>query len=660
MKHTIRALLSFLLVANSAPGFAAGKIQNEDVKSLSELTAAGGTGSQLINDSKIWMTSVQPAQQLSSAVTAGLIGGGGGGSGRNFLSDPSFEAYPTSSVWTVATATGAADTVNETDGAQSARLTFSGTTGNILQDVTPAVQLQGVNMQATCFVRTLQSNVQMCARVGGSDVNCQAVPASNVWTPVTSTFVGPSSGSIGVKVQATSAITGTVNVDQCYLGKSINTSQLAQATYVGGVSMTGATSCTYTTTTSTFATFAAVAACNNSTATGSLSAPSAKQIGFSGTLAPGVYLINANLNNLDSAAAAHGFRLIAGSTTSTEFRYQFRDATTSSYQPNAFFTLTLTQPYTGDVLLQGLTSGGGTLSVLNNTANLRLGMEVFRFPLSAEAGYRPDAVPASWSGYQTVAGGWATSSTTYADFSSGTTPVTTQLQNRNFGTVATATGNLPGLLVNFPRQGLYQICASGNYTNGSVATASLRLVDGSGTVITQGQSFPSLSASTQVPFTVCGNYNAAATAATIIKLNGLTNAGTATIGNGAGTGTPALSWTILELDAPMAAPFFQGNVTSQSTGSERIERASITNNGTATVASQSGSWVSSATRTAAGFVTVNFAAGTFSSTPTCICQSNGGNGEIFSTNSTSASSVVCQNVGASTDRPFALICMGPR
>lgn len=44
----------------------------------------GGQSSQLINDTKIWMTSVIPAQQLSSAVSKGLVGGGGGS--KNYLS----------------------------------------------------------------------------------------------------------------------------------------------------------------------------------------------------------------------------------------------------------------------------------------------------------------------------------------------------------------------------------------------------------------------------------------------------------------------------------------------------------------------------------------------------------------------------------------------
>lgn len=48
---------------------AKGKIQNEDVKSLSELTTAGGAASQLINDTKIYLSG--SSKQLSQAISDG-------------------------------------------------------------------------------------------------------------------------------------------------------------------------------------------------------------------------------------------------------------------------------------------------------------------------------------------------------------------------------------------------------------------------------------------------------------------------------------------------------------------------------------------------------------------------------------------------------------
>lgn len=53
----------------------AGKIQNEDVKSLSELTGAGGAAAQLINDTKIYVSANSLNKQLSQAIIDGDIGG---------------------------------------------------------------------------------------------------------------------------------------------------------------------------------------------------------------------------------------------------------------------------------------------------------------------------------------------------------------------------------------------------------------------------------------------------------------------------------------------------------------------------------------------------------------------------------------------------------
>lgn len=55
----------------------AGKLQNEDHKSLAELTGAGGSASQLLNDTKIYVTGLSLNKQLSQAIIDGDFAGGG-------------------------------------------------------------------------------------------------------------------------------------------------------------------------------------------------------------------------------------------------------------------------------------------------------------------------------------------------------------------------------------------------------------------------------------------------------------------------------------------------------------------------------------------------------------------------------------------------------
>jgi hypothetical protein len=80
----ILALLSFNV-------FSAGKIQDADVKSLAQLTSAGGTAAQLINDTKIYVSAGGINQQLSTAISGGLIGSSNGGSNsiKEYITNPS-------------------------------------------------------------------------------------------------------------------------------------------------------------------------------------------------------------------------------------------------------------------------------------------------------------------------------------------------------------------------------------------------------------------------------------------------------------------------------------------------------------------------------------------------------------------------------------------
>jgi len=58
-----------------------GKIQKQDVKTVAELTGAGATAADLINDTQIYVTADGINKQLFDAIEDGDIGGGGGGSG---------------------------------------------------------------------------------------------------------------------------------------------------------------------------------------------------------------------------------------------------------------------------------------------------------------------------------------------------------------------------------------------------------------------------------------------------------------------------------------------------------------------------------------------------------------------------------------------------
>lgn len=132
----------------------------------------------------------------------------------------------------------------------------------------------------------------------------------------------------------------------------------------------------------------------------------------------------------------------------------------------------------------------------------------------------------------------------------------------------------------------------------------------------------------------------------------------------AATTTSRPRWSVKQLSVPYPMPILVNSVTSNTGGAERIERASITNGGSAAIASQSGSWISSVSRPGVGQVNVVFATGIFSAAPSCVVtMQSGGSGvcQVFTGTTSTQQNVFCRDSSfAATDFNFTLICMGQR
>lgn len=121
-----------------------GILQNEDHKSESELVAAGGAKTQLLNDTKIYVTAKNINETLDDAITLGKIGGSGSG-GVNYITNSDF-ATDVSGYNTYADATGTSP-VDGTGGSPS--ITFTRNTSTPLRGLAdgkiskPASNCQG-------------------------------------------------------------------------------------------------------------------------------------------------------------------------------------------------------------------------------------------------------------------------------------------------------------------------------------------------------------------------------------------------------------------------------------------------------------------------------------------------------------------------------------
>lgn len=197
------ALLVYVVVFSTTPTtFGGGKIQNEDVKSLSDLTGAGGSMSQLINDTKIYVTAGSLNEQLSTAITNGDIGGS---SGINYIQN--FKGSQGTTNWgvcnetqtvTITIASPAVFTNGSAHGfSVNQPLTFT-TTGSL-----PT----GLTAGTTYFVSSVPSSTtyQVSATLGGTSLNTSGTQ-SGTHTQHPAYPVSCSSGSLsGLSFTSTSS-----------------------------------------------------------------------------------------------------------------------------------------------------------------------------------------------------------------------------------------------------------------------------------------------------------------------------------------------------------------------------------------------------------------------------------------------------------------------
>lgn len=589
---------------------------------------------------------------------------------NNLILNGGFENSKSS--WTASTAVLTIDTTNIFKGNASGLLTYTASTGSISNSITPTAQTANINMEATCAVKTSLTTIQVCSLTGGTQGNCQSVPATNAWQYVTTNFTGPANGtSLGVQVTTTASTTGTVNVDDCYVGPARNLSQVAQAQLIGGIIIQGCAG-PWATSSTSLTDYPVQTTCSYTTF-GSAQSPSTMipAIKFA-SLPPGEYML------VGSGSFYQG--------TNADAFWQFWDGTNSARElsnvvnggsPTINQSINYTTAQTNVTLSIRTKVGSGTSNIYATTGR-QFVIRVYYIPSSPQIAYRPDATPASWSGYHdSTCAGWNATGSGYADPSAIATCGFFETSNRNFGTVTSllsSTNKLPGIIFTPPRLGRYLVKASGLLScSTSGAFGSAQLTDG--TNVYDRMQMRASATNAYGSATLVGIMDVTSLSSKTLKIQMASSSGTCGFDPGNGATTYGVNWVVMELDAPMPTPYLMGSVTSNSTGQERIERAriggasniSVCSGSPCTVYNASSSWISSATRAGTGDYSVNFTAGTFSSLPVCfVSGTNATNGVVTNSASPLATTSLVRalfyvNPGSSsTDAFFDILCMGPR
>jgi hypothetical protein len=603
------------------------------------------------------------------------FGTGSGGSGGINLLTTNADAEAGTADHTASGGTFVASSSSPLDGAKSFLFTPSAgaqtvTTGQ--KTITSG--LAGASCIGKVLYKTTESTNPYILQVidGSSNVlSTQTLPttngiAQNAYAP----FLCPASGTIALQVKAAASTPGAnIQWDDEHLGSEIRTANVSQATFYGSVTISGCSAnWTYPTTTGAWnAPSAAPTGCTYVTS-GSLSAPSTMYPGYRAALPPGEYAVLVNGSYVINGTGSGYLRFAnSGNTIVSRELHTFTNPTAGGLSPpfSLSYTMSVSSAQSAaDFLIQEQHASSGSLQIYGSGTNQQLTISVYKYPTSTQTAVSADSAAASWSGYITGSSG-TTNSASYVDLTSTGASITA-LSSTNV-TCTTSSTSVYGITCAFPRTGTFKISASGTSQSAtSGGNDSLRLVDGSGALIDAGKTVTRGSANSDQAFSLGGDYKVAAVGSVTFKIQGGTSGTLLGIVNGAATGSPSSSWSVLQIDGAQPQPVYPGMVASSSAGNLRVEYVRVqpacTVNGACTISS--GTPAVSVTRTGTGAYTIGFATGNYSGAAHCSpVQSQSNSFKVYSTGTPTATSFnfgCTDSSNVAQDCEFSALCVGPR
>lgn len=639
----------------------------------------------------IYNTTTNKMNVYTGAAWAEVGGGGGGGlydASQNLIDNNSWEENTTG--WTAsgssvyARVTAAAHIVPPGVGAFSwdASASAETLTGSDLV-ITANDGLSGRNGVLSCAFKTAATDIKLQVYDGTNVISPNAttdvIPSSSAgFLRYSVNFIFPSSGTIKPRLysQSDSAI---AYGDDCFWGlaEGYNLSQVSQATMYGSATWAGTASCDWTTgdTTSALTEYGADAQCPEPTVTGYASAPSTKvpRIKFA-SLPAGNYLVVylGSIGQETSATTAQIAHQAYDGTTGMGRDFGVITAATGtatkSVGMNAFFSYSTAQTNIEFRVRSSSTSNSNDPYILNGDTNHNFAIVVYRFPTSSQTAYTADQGPASWSGYHgTTCSGWTRTNTAFGDTATDASCTFTERTNRNFGTVITEAGSLPGITFTPKRAGRYEVCAHtrlSNATAGWIETAA-QLTDGSTVYTMQGaRGYSDGASGTKAPITMCGIVDASSTSAKTVKIQTASTSGAVSLADSSAA-TNIIEWTIKALDQSLPAPLLVNSVVSSYAGIMKQNIAKLNCDAASAITTNPGSWIASIGNISGGACTVTLTSGIFNAAPYCVIGGKNTDSDppAIGVNPTSSTSVSLDCANGTTDcteYDLTLMCMEPQ
>ena len=656
------------------------------------------------------------------------IAGGAGGlfaGGQNLLDNNSWESNTnnwTASGGTYTRNTGAANLIPP--GVGSGSWDSGSAAQTLTSESTIVTALDGLaarNGAASCSYKCASGTcTHLIEAYDGTNVLASTTITSSVngFVRTSVNFPIPSSGTISLRTKSVASDEPNLYTDDCYLGlaEGFNIAQVSQASLHGSIIYNGAASCSWTTgnTAAAYTAFGADADCNSTTLSGYAANPATVIPGVTfSSLPAGEYLVIANGNFLLEAS---------GATTAATGRFIVTDGTTNSNPETLNANSTNSHPI-GHTLIRrfiyNTAQGSTTFQIkassssdsndpyINNGANeVNFQILVYKFPSVQETLYKPEEL--NWLVDAIITG---------ANPSMGTSAVSTSAEITDSGLTLTNSANatisayipcattnassgttcsvgnegLGVVIPNLPRAGKIEVCF--NFSNemsvgGSASIGGLyagfsivKTGNADQTVSEEGNfkasnSFEVTNTSVGThyagqPTNICSVFNVTSSGKHTFRLfyeqavTGTVNSHYITADAQATINARNFHVRVRPIDVVSPPVVISGSINSNTTTTERLERAIINCNAASTIVSQSGTWLT-AVGNGTGDCTLTIATGIFSAAPTCVVTPATGitdrHAVIDTTTTVTATTVRIQTetAGAPADGTINVICMGPR
>lgn len=530
--------------------------------------------------------------------------------------------------------------------------------------------MYGRNGVASCIIQGASATHTIQAYDGSNILASTTITSQASYARTSVNFIFPSSGSVSLRLVSANANEPSIAIDDCYLGDAdgYNISQISQANLIGSAYFATTANCTFTRTSTSLGAFSD-ADCPGPTVefnagpgviqTTDANAP----VVTVNNLSPGTYIAHfIGQSEIQTSAQRNSLAISDGTTTSGQVS---GPAFTSGGAFHVTGVFNYTTAGNKSFELYG-SSAANAIDIVLTTANQRLYFYLERFPTSSEIAYRADLV--NRAGQIKITGAasclWTTNSASYASF---TADADCGAQTVIGSATAPGTKLAAGTFTSLPA-GKYLAIANGKFTATYAVSSTdclFQLWDGTNSIANIG-SFSTSGTAVAFNSTIAGIVSYSSFQPSIsLEVRGMLSSGGGTCDIRNPDSNNSLIIQLIPIDQNLPMPALVGSVTSNTTGQERIESAAVTTSCTAspcTIASQSGSWLTSITRASTGTYTANIAAGMFASAPRCVLTATSSEHTITQSSVTTSSFAfnTTNSSGVAADTTFVVMCMGPR